>query len=88
MLNSVGMESDESMLKLCYQVNKQQIGYLRFTLESYDGLGFIRTLDASQGLIEIAWPVSREADMLALLAALAGELDLHPAPQPADYSTL
>jgi len=88
MLKGVGRNPDELMVKLCYQVDKQQIGYLRFTLESYDGLGFIRTLDASQGLIEIAWPVSREADMLALLTALAGELELHKAPKPADYSAL
>lgn len=82
------MEPDGSMIKVCCQVDKRQIGYLRFTLESYDGLGFIRTLDASQGLIEIAWTVSREADVRALLAALANEVNMRPVPQPADYTAL
>lgn len=85
MLRGVGKKPDESMVKVCYQVDKQQIGYLRFTLESYDGLGFIRTLDASQGLIELAWPVSREADTLALLATLADEVKMRPVPKPKDY---
>ena len=82
------MESDGSMVKVCYQVDKQQIGYLRYTLESYDGLGFIRTLDASQGLIEIAWTVSFEAEVRALLVALASEVNMRPVPQPADYTPL
>lgn len=50
------------------------IGYLRFILESYDGLAFARTLDRRQGLVEIAFPSGRRADVETLLQALAEEI--------------
>jgi len=57
---------------------------LRFLLEGYDGLGFVRTLDAAEGLVEIAWPADRQVEMAALLVALCRELGMtvasHQAP--------
>jgi len=84
----IGKEWDDSMVSACYQVDRRQIGYLRFTLEGYDGLGFIRTLDAAQGIIEIAWPGSRETDMRDWLTALAGEVSLQAVPRPRDYTAI
>jgi hypothetical protein len=78
----------EAMVKVCYRVEKKAIGYLRFTLEGYDGLGFIRTLDAGAGIVEIAWPASRGPDMCQLLAALAGEVSMQEVPKPADYAAI
>ena len=76
------------MQRLCFAVDRSEIGYLRFQLESYDGLGFVRTLDAGAGIVEIAWPASRHEDMQALLAALEGELSLREVVPPADYRPL
>jgi Domain of unknown function (DUF4911) len=75
----------EAMICVCFRVEKKAIGYLRFTLEGYDGLGFIRTLDAAAGIVEIAWPASRGPDMYRLLTALTAEVTLQEVPRPADY---
>jgi len=88
LMSAIGREWDDSMVCVCYRVDRCQIGYLRFTLEGYDGLGFIRTLDAAQGIIEIAWPASRDADMRAWLAALAGEVSLQAVSRPEDYTAI
>ena len=70
--------------KQSYQVPRREIAYLRFIVEAYDGLLFLRTLEAATGLVEIAWPASREEEAAALLAALVEETGLralsdHPA---------
>jgi Domain of unknown function (DUF4911) len=69
--------------KCCCQVPRREIAYLRFIVEGYDGLLFLRTLDAAAGLVEIAWPFSRNEEAAALLAALTGEIDLRIASSPA-----
>ncbi len=63
-------------IKQVYRVSPAKIGFLRFLLESYDGLGFVRTLDSRQALVEIAYPPSRRRDAAALLVALAAELEM------------
>jgi Domain of unknown function (DUF4911) len=67
----------DSYQKRSFHVPRQEIAYLRFIVEAYDGLLFLRTLDAATGMVEIAWPTSREEEAAALLAALAGETGLH-----------
>ena len=69
-------------IKQVYRVSPAKIGFLRFLLESYDGLGFVRTLDSRQALVEIAYPPSRRRDAAALLAALAAELEMVAVPVP------
>ena len=62
------------MKRRYYQMPKAEIAYLRYTLESYDGLAYQRTLDSASGLVEVLWPVERTVDVDALLAALSEEL--------------
>lgn len=71
-----------------FQLGKQQIALLRFLLESYDGLVFLRTLDNRLALVELAWPPSRAVDALALIAALEQELGMQPASVPAEIPPL
>ncbi len=72
------------MLKSYYSLHRRQIGYLRFILESYDGVAFVRTLDNRQALVEIAYPASRREDAEGLLAALVEECHMTAvAPPPA-----
>lgn len=68
--------------KRYFMLPRTGIGYLRFILESYDGLAFARTLDRQDGLVEIAFPVSRKADVDALLEALAKEVSLQEVSAP------
>ncbi len=78
------------MLKAYYSLPRRQIGYLRFMLESYDGLAFVRTLDSRQALVEIAYPASRREDAEALLAALVIECTMTATvpPDAADFPAL
>ena len=75
--------SEETFRKRYYRLPRREIGYLRFILESYDGLAFMRTIDAGNGLVEIAWPPARTVDVEPLLAALEGEAGMVEVPAPA-----
>ena len=59
-----------------YRVARREIAYLRFIVEGYEGLLFLRTLDAAAGLVEFAWPASRATEAATLLAALTEETGL------------
>ena len=81
---------ENSLIKKCYTVQKKEIGYLRFTFEGYDGLIFMRTLKAADGLIEIGYPAQQKEDAEALLAAVALEVGLTAAERPPadEYDTI
>lgn len=83
-------QADSVFRKKYYILDKARIAVLRFILESYDGLAFARTLDAQKGIVEIAWPSSRDDDVTALLSTLEGEIGLIETDPPAanDYSPL
>lgn len=36
-----------------YRVDRRDISYLRATIESYDGMAVVRTIDPSEALIEL-----------------------------------
>ncbi|MEZ4484032.1 MAG: DUF4911 domain-containing protein [Syntrophotaleaceae bacterium] len=80
----------DSVAEKYYSPSRRQIGYLRFILESYDGLAFVRTLDSRQALVEIAYPASRRGDAEALLVSLAAECAMTAvaAPDAADLLPL
>ena len=48
-------------------VDKQRIGLLRFFLEGYEGLACLSTVDRSTGLVRLAFPVERSAELSAVL---------------------
>ena len=39
--------------KHIFRVNRRDINYLRVTIESYDGMGVVRTIDPQAALIEV-----------------------------------
>ncbi len=73
---------DQPFLKRHFLVDRRRIADLRFILESYDGLAFVRSLDGRAGLVEVAYPPSRRGDAEALLRALTAELGMQPAAPP------
>ena len=79
-----------SLIKKYYTVPKREIGYLRFTFEGYDGLIFMRTLKAADGLIEVAYTSGLREDAEALLAAVAAEVGMTEAERPPEeeYDTI
>jgi hypothetical protein len=81
---------ENSLIKKCYTVPRREIGYLRFTFEGYDGLIFMRTLRAADGLIEVGYPPQCQADAESLLAALDQEIGMTVAERPPadEYDTM
>jgi hypothetical protein len=73
----------EIFTRCCFLIPRAEISYLRFILESYDGLAFMRTLDPASGLVEVAFSPSRALDVEPLLSALAEEFPMTEAPIPA-----
>ncbi|PLY02928.1 MAG: hypothetical protein C0623_03010 [Desulfuromonas sp.] len=84
------MMLEQPFCKKYYLIPKSAIAYLRFSLESYDGIAFVRTLDARQALVEIAYPPTRSEDAEALLASLEKETGMTETDTPAaeDYPPL
>lgn len=74
--------------KLYYIVSRRDIGYLRFILESYDGLLFMRTIDPSAGMIEVGFHPSRRHDALDLLRSLTDEVGMERTDPPDNLQTL
>lgn len=66
----------DSFIKRCFRTDRTHIAYLRFILEGYDGLLFLRTLDPREALVEFAYAPSCWRDAEELLAALASECSL------------
>jgi hypothetical protein len=59
-----------------FRVNRRDIAYLRFTLEAYEGLATLSTLDARNGIVVLSIPEGFAGDVDQLLKALAGEIDI------------
>jgi hypothetical protein len=57
-----------------YRVDPQQIHYLQFILEAYDGVAMLTTVDAREGRVQLAVPRGGEADARSLMEALEVEL--------------
>lgn len=68
------------MLLRYFRVDRRDIGYFRFTLEAYEGLATLSTLDARNGIVVLSIPECFAADVDALLAAFAHEISLTEIP--------
>lgn len=73
---------NDSFVKRCFRLDRANIAYLRFILEGYDGLVFLRTLDPRAALVEVAYPASCREDAESLLTALVGECAMSESPWP------
>ena len=56
-----------------FRVDRREISYLRFTLESYDGMAVVTTLDPHTALIEISIAPRCEEIVFELLNSLKNE---------------
>lgn len=59
-----------------YLLVPARIGLLRFLVEGYDGILFLRTIEASAAVVELSWSKSCAADAEKILAALCVELNM------------
>jgi len=58
-------------IKHIFRVDRREINYLSVTIESYDGMAVVRTIDPDAGLIEIQISPSCEDMIFELLNSLA-----------------
>jgi len=78
------MSGKEAFEKRYYRLQRTEIAWLRFILESYDGLAFVRTLDSREALVEVAYPPSRRGDAAALLDNLCTESSMQQVSTPSE----
>jgi hypothetical protein len=71
-----------------FRVNRKDIHYLRTTLEAYDGMAVVRTVDPREATIELLIAPGCEESISSLLAALRDEesIPLDAAGLPVDQS--
>ncbi len=59
--------------KKVFRVERADISYLRFTVESYDGMAVVRTLDPFKALIELQISPGCEEFVQELMTSLSKE---------------
>lgn len=59
-----------------FRVNREDIAYMKFVLESYEGLGVLRTVDPRGGIVEVMVPPGLEEDMEMVLKGLRDEISI------------
>lgn len=59
-----------------YRLAPARIGMLRFLVEGYDGILFLRTIEARTAVVELNWSESCAFDAAGILAALCAELGM------------
>ena len=57
-------------------MRRRDIAYLKFILESYEGLGVLRTVDPRSGIVEVMVPPGMERDMEMVLEGLGDEIPM------------
>lgn len=75
---------NDTFIKRCFQVDRGHIAYLRFILEGYDGLMFLRTLHPREAWIEFSYSATCSVDAESLLLALTRECAMREVPWPPD----
>jgi len=67
----VGMDAE--LARRYLQIARADIAYLRFTLEAYDGLAFIRTVEKEAAVVEFCYPPSQQQLAEGFLQSILSE---------------
>ena len=70
-------------LKQFYRVDRRKIALMKFTVEAYDGVALLSTVDAGLGLVVLHIPPGREAEIDAIISDLKNDILIEPADPPA-----
>ncbi len=70
--------------ELYFAIRPEDIAYVKFVLESYDGVGIIRTVDRRKAIIVALVVEDFLAAARALFASLKDEVAIAEVPRPAD----
>lgn len=70
--------------EMYFALSPEDIAYVKFIVESYDGIGIIRTVDRKQAVIVVLVVEDFLDTARALFAALRSEIEIAEIPRPAD----
>jgi len=59
--------------RMVLKVDRKDVSYLRWTIESYDGMALVSTLDPARSYVEVRIAPGCESMVRDLLSHLAGE---------------
>ena len=69
-------------LKKYFRVDRRKIAYMKFTIEAYDGVGLLSTVDSGSGLVVLHIPPGREAEVDAIISDLKNDILIETAERP------
>lgn len=75
---------DRRLVELFVRVRPQDIAYVKFVLESYETVGFLRTVDPDVATLMILVVPDFLDDGLGILASLEREIELERIDRPPD----
>jgi len=61
-------------VKKCYRVEKDQIGFIKFIFEAYDGIAVISTLNSQESTIVFSIAPGCEDEVETIITDLSGEM--------------
>jgi len=65
-----------------YRVDRREIAYIKFVIESYDGVGLLSTVEPQSGLIVVRIPPGCEKLIDDIISDLKKTILIEPAAQP------
>ncbi len=63
-------------IRRSFATSRDKVGYIRFTIESYDGIALVSTVDACKAVIELKISPGCEETVMELLESLRQEESL------------
>ena len=68
------MSRQSEAVEIFIKIRPHDIAYFNFTVDAYEGLSSVRTMDAKIGLIKVLIPVAFVEDVKRLLQAIKEEI--------------
>jgi len=84
----MGVDISIEPVKRFFQIDMKDLAYVKFIIESYDGIAMQRTLNAKRGEIELMAPKCNEPVLDAILDDLKREVMIREIKKPVDYFDL
>ena len=69
-----------------FRIRRRDIAYMKFILESYEGLGVMRTIDPREAIVEVMVPPGLKKDMEMVLEGLGSEIPMERIEYPLKVS--
>ncbi len=63
-----------------FRVHRKDIAYLKFIIESYEGMAVVRTQDPHEAIVELMVAPGWEKDLGEVLESLRKEIRIEPLP--------